>query len=228
MSFINRTPKFLQAVRLRSLLQSKKFGRQEPGNMVVGHPRGLGWLTTTITLAEAQGANIVGLTGSRKGVGVTVVSHQLAAALAHFGKRTLLVDASRADFTMSGDGNSSKLEATISDFITDTSSNPALVDLALGSDHAVDDLRYVFQTAAQRGFVVVVDLPSVVDGSGVLTPAFATAAPACDLIFLVCLSGTLRRRELRNCVDTCTVLGAKLGGLILNDWKLPASGLLEG
>jgi hypothetical protein len=75
--------------------------------------------------------------------------------------------------------------------------------------------------------MIVVDLPPIMLASGLPNTTVSTLANACDLIFLVCLSGGMRRKDLSECVETCNVIGLKLDGMILNDWKLPAVGLLE-
>jgi len=219
--------------RLLSRAHSSVQRKGEPMTDVIPvmHPKNFGWLTKILATADAQSARIIGLTGHRSGVGVTLVSRQLAAGLAAFGRKTLLIDASRAVFDNFDDGFSSKPAATLLDRATAVGENVGSVDLATEpflSAVAHGELRNMFEAATEREYTVVVDLPPVVQPSGQPTPAFAAAAPLCEICLLICLSGTMKISEISICVDTSRIVGANLVGLILNDWKLPGGRLLEG
>ena len=195
----------------------------------VMHPKAFGWLTKIVATADAQSAKIIGLAGHRRGVGVTLVSRQLAASFAAFGRKTLLVDASRAVFGSFDDDFSSE-PAALLELVTAAGENVSFVDLAAepflsAVEHG--QLRTMCEAATERGYTVVVDLPPMVEPSGRPKPAFATAAPACEICLLICQSGSVTTSEINNCVDTSRIVGANLVGLVLNDWKLPGGRLLE-
>ena len=253
MGFIERIPDSLHSARQRLKRFSKSYlerdavsrlrlpfdahsllgreGEPKTDAMPATHPKNFSWLAKIVATADAQSARIIGLTGNRGGVGVTLVSNQLAVGLAAFGRKTLLIDASRVDFGNSEEAISSNPVTTLLDLATAVGENVSFVDLApvpfLSGDPA-GELRGMFEAATERGYTVVVDLPPVVQPSGQPTPAFAAAGSACELRLLICLSGTMKTSELSSCVETSRIVGAKLGGLILNDWKLPAGRLLQG
>jgi Mrp family chromosome partitioning ATPase len=203
----------------------------EDGDMPLGDPASAARLAKVISLADSQSARIIGLTGARGGVGVSTVARQLAAALGDFGRQTLLVDASRCNFSYAEEPRKPEPEIDLLALASEIGSEVGFIDLAhdpAWMAKTFGALRGSFEKATRKGkTMVVVDLPPVVLASGHPSPALATAGAACDLVFLVCLSGRTKRRELTSSVDTCGIAGVKLGGLILNDWRLPASGLLE-
>jgi Mrp family chromosome partitioning ATPase len=187
-------------------------------------------LTKAIAAADAQSASVIGIVGARRGVGVSVTSRQLAGAFASFGRKTLLVNASRVDFSKRPDDPRSILIPSLSDLATEMRPSLCVVDLAdVIGDFTLSPIafRQALETATQAGQTIVVDLPPIVRKSGLPDTAISALGEACDLVFLVCLNGGMRRKELSECVETCKVVGLKLNGLILNDWRLPASGLLE-
>ena len=252
MGFIERIPDSLHSAQQRLKRLSKSYlerdavsrlrlpfdahsllgreGEPKTDAMPAPHMKSFGWLARIVATADAQSARIIGLTGNRGGVGVTLVSNQLAVGLAAFGRKTLLIDASRVDFGNAEDAVASKPVTTLLDLATAAGENVSFIDLAAVPllSAARGELRHMFEAAADRGYTVVVDLPPVVQPSGQPTPAFAAAGSACELCLLICLSGTMKTSELSSCVETSRIVGAKLGGLILNDWKLPAGRLLGG
>lgn len=193
-----------------------------------GDTEDLDRLTRLIALANSQDARIVGITGYETGVGVSWTSRQLAAAYARFGRRTLLVDASGAvDASVERNGFECAVPSLL-DHSMSIGPHIEYVDLAdcqplLDCENGVRDR---LRAAAGEGYAVLVDLPAVYgSGRDTLAP-FSERASACDLVFLVCVSGEMTQKELTRCVETCEVAGVKLGGLILNDWKLMGASLL--
>jgi len=183
-----------------------------------------------VAVAREQTASVIGITASRSGVGVSVASRELAGALSSFGTKTLLVDLSRVEFVDTAAPEGLAEETTFLPLATEVL--PSLFVVVLDADRqptlTVDGLRTALSRAVQSGFTVVVDLPPVLQASGAPTPSIATAGSACDLVFLVCLSGEMNQKEVVTCVDTGRIVGLKLGGLILNDWRMPTSGLIAG
>lgn len=199
----------------------------ERSDMSYGDPSSARRLTKIVAAAVAQSANIIGITGAHPGVGVSVTSRQLAGAFANYGAKTLLVDVSRADISSSAPAGA---PLSFMGLMTEVRPFLAVVDLVAAQDSGAltsDGLRTAFAEATKAGYTIVVDLPPVVQPSGQPTPFIVDGGTACDLVFLVLLSGNTKRSEVTECVDTCKIIGLKLGGVILNDWRLPASSILE-
>jgi Mrp family chromosome partitioning ATPase len=199
----------------------------ETNDMSFGDPQSARRLTQVIAAIHSQSAHVVGITGARQGVGVSVTSRQLAGALANFGTKTLLVDISRADL-LETDALPSTFapSAAVLDNVNEVRPSLSFADLA-EAQLSTDQLREAFTTATETGHTIVVDLPPVTLRTGQPSPAFMAAGRACDLVFLVCLSGEMRRQELTECIETCRIVDIKLGGLILNDWRLPGNRWLD-
>lgn len=188
-------------------------------------------LTRLIASANAYPARIVGITGEKSGVGASATARQLAAAYARFGRKVLFVDASGVDVLPSDEERSSEAGLSLVEHSTHLRGGMSYVDLAELAPEARRTgagLRDMLSAAADASYAVVVDLPPVLDPDDGALAAFSARGSACDLVFLVCLSGEMTHKSLTRCVDTCEVAGVKLGGLILNDWKLPMGSLLEG
>lgn len=191
-------------------------------------------LTHVIALANAHTARVVGVTAGWSGVGVTATSCQLATAYARFGKKVLLVDASEFGGTRADDKEreaekGATAERSLVERSTETHSGIRYA--AVGTESPAQSggkgLRDLLRSAADEGYAVIVDLPPVLGGEQGALASFAERGGACDIVVLVCMSGEMTQKELKRCVTTCEVAGVKLGGLILNDWKLPAAALLE-
>lgn len=193
-----------------------------------GDTEDLDRLTRLIALANSQDAHVVGITGYEAGVGVSWTSRQLAAAYARFGRRALLVDASGAvDAPVARNGFEGEAPNLL-DHATSIGPNVEYVDLANCQPllDCANGVRDGLQAAAGKGYAVLVDLPAVSGSGQGMLATFSERAGACDLVFLVCVSGEMTQKELTRCVETCEVAGVKLGGLILNDWKLMGASLL--
>ncbi len=185
-------------------------------------------MTKVLASARAQSARIVGVTGTKSGVGVSIVSREIAGAFAGFGKKTLLVDLSRAIMAeATGDVDA------VSTFPFPESASEACPQLFVSKFEApmlrsmpASQLRSALSSYVQSGFVVIVDLPPVLSADGAISPSIAALAELCDQVLLVCLSGKIQEKELSACVEAFSVVGIKPAGLILNDWQMPVSKLI--
>lgn len=188
-------------------------------------------LIKVITAADAEAARIIGIVGAKRGTGTSVTSRQLAGAFASFGRKTLLVDASRAEFLRAGDEASSFVLPALDEYASEVRPSLSVVDLATATGAAPlapsELARALSAAITDPARTIIVDLPPITEETGLPNPSISDLAGACDLVFLVCLTGAMRRNELAECVETCKVVGLALNGLILNDWRLPASRILE-
>lgn len=182
-----------------------------------------------IATINEQSAGVIGITGSRCGIGVSLASRELASGLSRFGTRTLLVQLSSAKVlnVASEDAGAApsllslSVETSPTLFVVDTHAARSLVATPRGLGEAVAEAR-------ESGFTVILDLPPVLQKSGSPDPKIAAGGLLCDLVFLVCLSGETDQKELQACIETSRIVGLKMGGLILNDRCLPGSRLLGG
>lgn len=199
-------------------------------DMFFGDPTSARRMAKIIAIANTQSAHIIGVTGARPGVGVSVTSRQLAGAISNFGKKTLLVDLSRVEFSNLGSAHAPTSTITLLDYASEIRPGLSVVDgtvVPLLHEKTLPELHHALDSGMRAGYTIIVDLPPVLQKSGQPVPATAISGAACDLVFLVCLSGTMKRKDLISCVQTCAIMELKVGGLILNDWKLPGSSILE-
>lgn len=182
-------------------------------------------MSKVIATAQSRSAKIIGVTGPRSGIGVSVMSRQLAGALASFGVRTMLVDLSTVTVDTA---ERHAPEASLLSFAVEKAPSLSFVDIPAGADRklSAQGVRASLSQAVQDGYTVVVDLPPVMHPSGQPTPSTVAVGPLCDIVFLVSLSGQVSRAELSGCVEASKIIGLKLGGMILNDWRMPASSLI--
>lgn len=183
-------------------------------------------MTKVLAAARAKSAGIIGVTGTRPGVGISVISHELAIASAGFGVKTVLVDLSEAviaEGAAAATGISPSLPSMVEDspslFIVRSESAPPITMTA-------DRLRTALSEFVRSGLVVVVDLPPVLNSTGAISPSIPSLAALCDMVLLVCLAGQTTEKELSACIAASSIVGFKPSGLILNDWQLPASQLI--
>jgi Mrp family chromosome partitioning ATPase len=180
-----------------------------------------------IATVNEQSAGVIGITGSRCGIGVSLACRELAGGLSRFGTRTLLVELSSAKVlnVASEDAIAAPsllplcVEASPTLFVVDTHASRSLVASPRGLAEAVAEAR-------NAGFTVILDLPPVLQKSGSPDPKIAAGGLLCDLVYLVCLSGETDQKELQACIETSRIVGMKMGGIILNDRCLPGSRLL--
>lgn len=189
-----------------------------------GSPSDVQRMTRVLAAARSKSAGIIGVTGTRPGVGVSVISHELAVASAGFGVKTVLVDLSAA---VIAEGAAAGLcpslpgmvERSPSLFIVRSESAPSQTMTA-------DRLQTALSEFVQSGLVVVVDLPPVLTSAGAISPSIPSLAALCDMVLLVCLAGQTTEKELSACIAASSIVGFKPSGLILNDWRLPANQLI--
>ena len=186
-------------------------------------------LTRAIAFAEARPARIIGITGVSSGVGASVIAKGLAQIYSEFDRRILLVDASTVKFSDHAIA-STETVPDLSALSTSVTSKYARIDLAdprLSLPPNSELFRYAFEQALTQFHAIVVDLPSAAGQAGRPAPAFLVVGPACNSLFLVCVTGRTTRSEVQQCLASCKISGANVEGILLNDFRLPASALLS-
>lgn len=187
-------------------------------------------VTKLLGFAEKSGVRIIGVTGQTFGVGTSLLSDGLAHAYAEFGKPTLLVDASRLEIDRNSISEDRDIPFDLLSLARRSNTGLSTIDLAEFADELPSGrtaFRKMFEAVSAKGMTVVVDLPPVSTAPGAGVPTFMVAGAACEMVFLVCLSGVVTKAELGDCIEICKIYGVKLGGIIPNDWMLPGSKLLS-
>lgn len=171
-----------------------------------------GSMNRTFSQIAQLRATTIGITGVRRGMGVSLAARELAAAYHRFGCEALLLDAEAEARQMARAvaGSSSALS---------TSNASTLELLACGFRDRLEQVR-------QTGASIILDLPPVEATPGQPDPAFIAAGKHCDLVLLVCRTGAVTLTEIKQCQTTCSAAGVKLGGLLLNDSDVLLSRLL--
>lgn len=180
-------------------------------------------LTSVLVAAEAQSARIIGITSERAGSGVSLAAEGLAKAYANFGRRTLLLEVEHAPSSPEGAAPTSAVKNRRASGRTSLDV-ASVASLSMETDPHV--YRRIYDSAGQDYKVIIVDLPPVAASTTRSPGELLAPVAACDLVFLVGLTGEADRDSVGACVEMCRIGGVKLGGLILNDWKMPASRLL--
>ena len=200
---------------------SSSFGGNRPWSRSV---------TRLVSFAEKNGKHVIGIAGQKTGIGVSMLSMELARTYIEFGKPALLVDASHLDLDRSSIADERDIPFDLYNMSQKSNTGLATIDLAEFA-HLLPSGRQaykrMFAEAAKHGVQVIVDLPPVSSGPGMATPGFMVAGAACETVYLVCLTGDVSKAELSDCIEICKINRIALGGIIPNDWKLMGSGLLS-
>lgn len=170
---------------------------------------------------------IIGIAGTRTGVGVTRLARSLAQAIASRGDSVLLMNVSTSDTPESLE---EVPQITPRDFLdlAELEGDMRVLDL---SDHFFRLPRQAIGLqnlllALPDDTTVIMDLPPVRTDSEFTRPWSMEAAAACQSIYLLCLSGETRKQELSDAVTICRAHKLNVTGIILNDCWLAGSALL--
>jgi len=186
-------------------------------------------LTRAIAFAEARQAKVIGVSGVSSDAGTSVVAEGLAQIYSEFDRRILLVDASTVTLSRDVVPSAETVPdlSALSTAVTNKYSRVDLSDPRMTLPPNSEFFRYVFELALTQFEAIVVDLPSAAGEAGRPAPAFLAVGPACNSLFLVCVTGRTTRSEVQQCLASCKISGANVEGILLNDFRLPASALLS-
>jgi Mrp family chromosome partitioning ATPase len=184
-------------------------------------------VTRALSFAEEQNARIVGVTGHQSGSGVSMLSQELAHAYVRHGISAVLVDASRLDLTAAGDQEEPNALIDLRQLAERRDEKLSVIDLAkyghlLPRNSAV--VRQMLEGLMADETAVVLDLPPVQSGDAGVQ-VLRHVGSACSLVYLLCLSGIISKSELSECIESCKINRVPVQGIIVNDWKEPASWL---
>lgn len=175
---------------------------------------------------------LVGIAGTQTGVGVSRLARSIAQAMSSRGDSVLLLNVSPDGPPEPADAMEDAAEIAPSEFL-------ALAQRE-GDMRVLDTRAHVSRLPRRasdirnhlRAFpddtTVIMDLPPVQAASELTRPWSMEAAAACQAVYLMCLSGETRKRELLDAVTICRAQKLNLAAIILNDRKLAGSAMLPG
>jgi Mrp family chromosome partitioning ATPase len=177
--------------------------------------------------ADQEEARAIGIAGTQAGIGASTLARLLARAYVDQSKRALLVDARAA---VADDATSDTNFGAPSDLMKLARDDQGLMVLDLathtsGVAASHQAMRALFDSVADA-MTVVVDLPPVDTAASAFRSGYSGAGSACDLVYLVCPSGTTRRVDLANYLEVCRINRLKVGGIVINDSKVFGSRIL--
>ncbi len=185
-------------------------------------------VTKILAFSEEKEARILGIIGDQPRVGVSLLCRQLALSYARSGANALIVDASRVGKTAPRSPVVANEPLDLLGMATTIETGLAQIDLA---DHiealpaSREEMRVIFDQVAANRVSIIVDLPAIHGGSGYNLQLAGLVGGACQLAYLVSLSGLIKRSDLRSCIERCKINHIPIGGLIVNDWKEPGAWL---
>jgi Mrp family chromosome partitioning ATPase len=186
-------------------------------------------LVRAIAFTESRPARVIGITGISRGVGASLIAQGLAQTYSEFDRRVLFVNASTANLseTVSATVENVPDLAALSTNISGKYYNVDLSDPRIVLPQSAEFFRYTFELALNHFHAIVVDLANAAGPTGRPTPGFLAVGPSCNALFLVCMTGRTTRSEVQQCLASCRISGANVEGILLNDYRLPASTLLS-
>ena len=165
---------------------------------------------------------VIGISSSNIGAGVSLTTRLLAASFARSMRKTLLIDLSK---TVEEDGREGWApgKSSAADFIATDINGFDYLDAAPSRNtrsrfnHA-EELRRSFAGELGDYEIIILDLPSPLDGTGDQINAVATAV-ACDAVMIVCSAGVTTRPQLRKTIELFETAGASVFATLVNNHK---------
>lgn len=184
-------------------------------------------VTKALSFAEEQNARIVGVTGHRAGSGVSLLSRELAHAYVRHGMSAVFVDASRLDMTAVGNHEYPSASVDLRELVDRRDEKFSVIDLASYGQplpRSSSTMRQLLESLIVEDAAVVLDLPPV-ESPEAGVQVLRHVGSACSLVYLLCMSGAISKPQLSECIESCKINRVPVQGIIINDWKEPASWL---
>lgn len=188
-------------------------------------------ISRLLAFCEALDHRIIGISSDSHGSGVSLLTRELARGYAELGRAACLVDASRvdmADLRRNGAGAPPLDLRPLSRRHRDGYNCIDLRELPTCAPLGTAEFRESLSPWTSDSGVVLVDLPPVCEPDGTTRTSAITIGAGCDMVLFVCLTGVVKSSDFCRCLMQCRAGRMKVGGVILNDWKLTASHLLPG
>ena len=182
-------------------------------------PQWTAQLQQIIAFTEANKARVIGITSHDSGTGVTTLAQQLAQSYLSIGRSVALADLSHGTFRVLLADNSGSTWADV----TSEHFSVLGIDPTEDEPHTSGSARVQLAALRARADTVIVDLPPASVKSADFLRQFLDAAPACDQVFMLCVTAQAYASEVRESVNICTIGGVALTGVVLNDFKLAAT-----
>ncbi len=184
-----------------------------------------------MAFCEILDHRVIGISSDSGGSGVSLLTRELARGYAKLRRPVCLIDASRFDRATSPPNVTS---APTLDLRTISRQHPDgylridLNDLPISAAFSTADFHESLSPFRNDTDIVLVDLPPVCEPDGTACTTTMTVGAACDIVVLVCLTGVVTSNEFCRSLISCKAGRVKVGGIVLNDWKLPGSHLIPG
>jgi Mrp family chromosome partitioning ATPase len=186
-----------------------------------------------IRFLEAQDVRMAGITSDSAGNDCGELALAVAQTYASFGRRTLFLDASH-DLPVPRDiGERLSPGTPPVDLQSIAQQNNGVYMVSLSDSEAMQhgnraQMKAAIDAASRNFDRIVVQLPPVIKGPGRTVGPDLSFGASCDSVLLVCRTGVTTREYLKECLQVCSIWGVKIGGLIMDDRKLPFARLLRG
>ena len=182
-------------------------------------------VTHIVAIADKMNIRTLGITATQVDAGVSMLARAISNSYVGFGKRTLLAQSIASAQQKANLEQEENGEVRLPVVLTNTAKQPTTVSLSsiIDVDQPQHKARNQLNELTPQFDMIVVDLPPVSTSVGRSTPEFMSFAPLCDLNFLICLTGVTQQGELIDCLEQCSILDVKLGGIIMNDHKILGS-----
>lgn len=182
-----------------------------------------------VAFAESRSARVIGISGIKQNVGASSIAAAFAQTYASYGKRILYVEASALSLNMEPAGQRRNL-LDLGSLCTAVSHNLFRVDLSELDLQLPPDTAYFrdsFAKALNNFDAIVVDLPCANSEQNQPQPASFTVSAACASTLLVCVTGRTTQSEIRQYMASSKISGTNIEGILLNDFRLPLSNVLN-
>lgn len=212
--------------QVQALQQHKTGSSEEPSPRI---PELAPVISRLLAFCEGVDHRVIGITSASRGSGVSLLAGELARGYADLGRSACLIDASRLEQSVSqrSEPGTPPLDLKpLSQQYCDGYQKINLHDLPAGASFSTAQFRESVKPLSSDAGFVIVDLAPVCEPDGTVRGSTTNIGAACDVVFLVCLSGVVKSDEFCQCLMQCRAGRMKMGGIVLNDWKLTVSRLI--
>jgi hypothetical protein len=182
----------------------------------------------TVAFAETRSVGILGIAGISKDARAGEIAAAVARSYSDFGKRILLVEASDKNIDQVDEAITRNL-LNLDLFSVPISKNLHYIhlDRFISLPQDPEYFKVAFEAALKTFHAIVVNLPVSDNNSDRPSPSMLAVGAACSSVLLACVTGRTTRQEIQQYLASCKISGTNIGGILLNDSRLPLNSLLQ-